>query len=427
MNVTIEKLKNSEVKLTIEVSVEAMKKHEEKALKELSEQVKIEGFRPGKAPAEIVKNRVGEQTLKGQVLENAIDESYAKALQEKDVRPVAYPKINIVSNEPLKYEAIVPVVPEVKWSKDPTKLKIKAEKPSVKKEEVEEVLKNIQNQFTTWKPAERAAQKNDRVELDFTGKDPKTEEVLPGTEAKHQVIRIGENRFIPGFEDELVGLKVNDEKSFEIVFPKGYHSEDFKGRKVRFEVKIHHVEEASTPELNDELAVQVTAGNKKTLKELKEEIETEIQKQKEREEEARQDNEFLKELKACVSADLPEALVDREIHMMMERIEADLKRQGRSMEDYKKELEAAGKDMHKELEPLARDQVLMRLGLEKLQEEHPVSVSADELEKAVEEQVNWYPAHLREVARARLAGDSQEREAIEGRLKLRKHVERVLA
>ncbi len=426
MDVTLEKLKHSEIKLTIRLKAEAMEVLEAKALKSLSEQVKIEGFRPGKAPAELVKRHVGEEAFRGQVIEMAIDDSYAEAIRKEKIRPVAYPRINILKSDPVEYEATVAVVPELKWKKDPAKIKIKIEKPKVKSEEVDQVLENIQNQFTTWKPSEKAAKMKDRLELDFVGKDPKTEEVLPGTDAQNQMVTLGENRFIPGFEEELVSLKAGDKKSFEITFPKDYHSDEFKGRKVRFEIKVHKVEEAIRPELNDELAQQVTAGNKKTLKELKEEIETEIEGQKGREEEARQDNEFLKELRECAEAEIPEALVDREIHIMMERIEADLKRQNKTLEDYEAEMKAAGKDMHKELEPLAKDQVLTRLALETIQEENPVEVSPEELEKAIEEQVGWYPAHIREAARIRLSPGTQERESILGRLKLRKHVERAL-
>lgn len=407
--------------MTIEISEPKMKDYRALAVKELQSQVKIPGFREGSIPMEMLERHMGEQAFLSQVLDIAISESYEEALKKEKVRPVAYPKISVTSQEPLIYEAVIPVVPEVTWKKDVKKLEVKAEKLKVEKTEIDQVLENLVKKSAKWKVVQREAKMKDRVEIDFDGFDMDGV-ALEGTSSKNHPVILGEGSLIPGFEEEVVGMKLGEEKDFNITFPKDYQAEHFKGKKVRFHIKLNQVEEPEEHELNDEFAKEITGGNRQNLKELKEEIEEELLHQKEHQEESRLENLFLKELLNYVKADVPEALHEREIDFMVDRIKQDLEKQGRSLEDYEKELEQDGKKLRDELKKTAMDQVLIRLGLEKLHEEEKTEVSKDEIDLEVQHMLSHYPPHFAPMMAEKYKEGTQEREYVTNQLKLKKLV-----
>ena len=421
MKVTLETLKNSEVKLTVELTAKQMEDYGHRAAEELQNQVKVDGFRPGKVPFELLKQKVGEQAFMSQVLDIAISDTYELAVTQNEVRPVAYPKITVKKHEPLEYEAIVAVLPAVSWSKDIKKLSVSKKTPKVEAKEIEEVLTNLKTRSTKWNDVERKAKKGDRVEVDFDGHDLEGN-ALPGTSSKNHPVVLGEGSLIPGFEDELIGMEKDQEKTFEITFPKDYHSEDFKAKKVKFTVTLRRIEEAEEPKMDDAFAAEITGGNRKTMDELKEEIKEELGKQKEKEEEARLENEFLKELATFVKADLPEVLIEREMELMQNRIKQDLEKRKQNWEDYLAELEKEGKDIKKELHKPATEQLLIRLGLEELYKEQPVDISTEELEAGIRDMIAFYPPHFAPMVEERYKEGSQDREMLKNQLRLRKLV-----
>jgi trigger factor len=334
---------------------------------------------------------------------------------------VAYPKITVKKHEPLEYEAIVAVLPEVTWSKDIKKLSVAKKAAKVEAKEIEEVLSNLKTRSTKWNDVERKAKKGDRTEVDFDGYDLEGN-ALPGTSSKNHPVILGEGSLIPGFEDEVIGMEKDQEKTFEITFPKDYHSDEFKGKKVKFTVTLRRIEEAEEPKMDDAFAAEITGGNRKTMAELKEEIKEELGKQKEKEEEARLENEFLKELATFVKADLPEVLIEREMELMQSRIKQDLEKRKQNWEDYLAELEKEGKDIKKELHKPATEQLLIRLGLEELYKQEPVEISSDELEAGIRDMVAFYPPHFAPMVEERYKEGSQDREMLKNQLRLRKLV-----
>ena len=420
MNISLEDLKKSEMKLTIELSKEEMAEYEKKAAKALQDQVKVPGFRPGHVPLDMLKKHVGEQAFQSQVVDAALQESYFNAIKEKGLQPVDFPKLNIVTHDPLKYEATFPVLPEVTWKKELTSIKLKAEKLEVKKDEIDEVLGNLKTRSTKWEKVDRKSKKGDRVELDFSGFD-KDGKALDGTASQHHPLILGSNSMIPGFEEELEGLKAKDEKSFDITFPKDYHNDDFKNKKVTFKIKVHSVEEPIEPKLDDAFAAEITGGNRKTMKELKDEIKDELMKQKERTELTRQEGEFLEKLGKNVKADIPAALIEREIDMMIERIKQDLKHRKQSFEDYVKEVESKGKKLRDELKETAEKQVITRLALEQYHNEKKTEVSQEEIDQEIKEVLATVPPHFVQMYAQRFQ-DPKERDVLMRQLMLRKVV-----
>ena len=421
MKVQVEKLEKSEIKLTIEVSEEKVKSYREKAVKELQGQVKVPGFREGEIPADVLEKHMGEQAFMGHVLDLAISHTYEEAVKQEKLRPIAYPKIQILEQKPLKYEAIIPTLPEVKWKKDVSKLKVKRQAVKVEESEMEEVLENLKKRSTKWNEVDRAAKKGDRVEVDFDGFDEK-EVPLEGTSSKNHPLVLGEGGMIPGFEDEIEGMKKDEEKEFKITFPKDYHAKHFQGKGVKFKVKLHKIEESEEAKIDDDFVKEITGGNRKNVAELKEEIKEEVGKQKETQETGRLENEFLKSLADYVDIEVPDSLIEREIDLILERMKQDLTQRGVKWEDYEKEMKEQGKEIRKELRKTAEQQVLIRLGLETLYEEEKTEVTDKEIDAEIETMMGHYPPEFKTMMAERYKDGSQEKEQLKNMLMLRKLV-----
>lgn len=421
MDIHVEKLKNSEAKITVSLTAEEMEPYKVQAAKELQSQVKVSGFREGHIPMEVLVKHVGHDAFMGQVLDFAIGDSYEKAIHDNGLQPVDYPKLSVVTHEPLKYEATVALLPEVEWTKDLDKLEVKKKEQKVEDSEVDEVLENLQARSTQWGDVEREAKMGDRVEIDFDGFDDGGAP-LDGTSSKNHPVVLGSNSLIPGFEEEVVGMKKDEEKEFDIVFPKDYHSKKFQSKTVKFKVKLNRVEEPTKPELNDAFASEITGGHRKTLKELKEEIVEELTKQKDRQEELQLETDFLKELPKYAKADISQSLIDRETDFMIERMKEDLTRKGKTWEDYEKEMAESKKDIRKELEPTAKEQTLIRLALEAAYKKQNIVVDHDEVHAEIEEMILKYPPQFAEMARQRYEGHGEECRKVENQLRLRKLV-----
>ena len=421
MNIELQKLAKSEVKLTIELTEADMQKHEHEATEELQHHVTVPGFRKGHVPAEVLKDHVGEQAFLAQVLDSAIGASYEEAVRSKELRPVAYPKIQILSDKPLKYEAIVALRPEVGFKKDPKNLVLKRKEVEVNEKDVKEVIENFLERFKNWKDVTRTAKKGDRVEIDFDGFDEEGV-ALEGTSSKNHPVILGSNSLIPGFEDEVEGMEIGQEKDFWITFPKDYHKDSFQNKKVKFHIKLNRVEESEAREADDSWAQEVSGEPNKTLEEMKKDIHSELLVQKEVQEDSRLENEFLKELAEHVEAEVPDALVEREIDLMVERVKEDVEKRKENWDEYQENLKKEGKDLREELRKTAAEQVLVRLGLEKLFELENPEVSEEEVEAEVEKILGRYPEQFREMLRGRYAPGTEEREYMKQTTRFKKLV-----
>ncbi len=390
MKVTVETLKKSEVKLTVEVSDATLQTYKAAAAKELQNQVKVDGFRQGHIPVDILEKRVGEKAFKAHMMEMALSDTYEKAIAKEGIKPVSYPKISVVSDTPFKFEAIIAVFPEVKVKSGYEKVTHAAKKAEVKDAEMNEVLDNLIKRGRKWHDAEAEVKKGSRVEIDFEGKDVDGVP-LEGTNSKNHPVIIGENYFIPGFEDELTGLKKGEEKDFEITFPKDYHSKNFQNKKVKFHVKVNRVEEAEESQLNDAFAAELTGGKHKTLDELKKEIRGELEHQKEHDAEIQSENDIIEKLAEYFEAEIPDAMIEREIDLLLERMKQDVEKNGLKWDEYQNIKKNEGKDLRVEFRKQAEKQVLIRLGIEKLYELENITVSDADVEDELKHMMQHYP------------------------------------
>jgi len=234
------------VTLTIEVEPSEILKHKKKACEDFSNEIKIDGFRPGHAPMHIVEQYVDKNHILAHTYEIAIQYSYADAVIKEKLQVVSHPKIVMKSDstkdysegdENFKFEAEVAVMPEVAL-KDYKSIKVEKSEPKVEKKEIDETIEEMQKYFTTWADVDREVKKGDRVEIDFEGFDPKEKDekgehkVIPNTASKNHPVIVGEGSLVPGFEDNLIGMKKGETKEFELTFPKDYHNKDFQSKKM---------------------------------------------------------------------------------------------------------------------------------------------------------------------------------------------------
>lgn len=380
MQVTLKSISDTSTKLTIIADAKdlaTMKKH---VVEKLAPRVKIAGFRAGKVPLELVEKQLDPNTLQAELLDEAINHYYGDAVAEKKLRVISQPKVELTKFVPyteLEFTAEVDVIGNINVAdyKSPT-----AKKTIVKvtAADVDEVLSRLQIQAAEYTEVDRAAKNGDRAWIDFDGKDEKGKPVS-GASGKDYPLALGSNTFIPGFEDNIVGLKKGESKEFTIPFPKDYGVKALQGKKVTFAITVNKVEETKLEELNDAFAAKV--GPFKNIDELK----TDIKKQvgAERENQARQDfeNQIIKDLVAKSKVTLPEALLAEQIETVDREFKQNLAYRGETIAEY---LENSGQSeaeyREKELRPAAEERLKAGLILSEIAELESITVSPEELE-----------------------------------------------
>ena len=266
MEVTVESTGTLERRMRVELPIAPIEQQVDTRLKSVGRTAKIKGFRPGKVPAKIVRQRYGKQ-VREEVLGEVLKQSYSQAVTQEKLNPAGGPKIETEDDngKTFAYTATFEVMPEVVL-KDLEKIKIEKPEVSIGDEDVDDMLLNLRKQKATWEAVDRKSADGDRVTIDFVGK-LKGEE-FPGGEGKEYPVVLGAGQMLPDFEKGLVGVKAGDETTFKVKFPKEYHAEDLAGKKADFTVNVHRVEAEVLPELNDEFAesFNVTEGGLEQFK-----------------------------------------------------------------------------------------------------------------------------------------------------------------
>ncbi len=254
MNIKINHLPKSQKELIFEVSPDEMEKYMDKSLAKISKKIKLDGFREGKVPTDMAKKQIGENTMLEEAIHIAIDDLYHKAIVENKLTPLGHPKADITKaaiGNPLEFKIVTSVIPEVEIG-DYKKVSGKIDLKEIKDEVVEAEIKTLQEKRAKYITKDEAAQKGDRVEIDFESRLSGVK--VEGGESKNHPLIIGHGNFVPGFEDNLIGMKKNDMKEFDIVFPKDYHKKELAEKNVKFKVTMKIVQKVELAELNDEFA-----------------------------------------------------------------------------------------------------------------------------------------------------------------------------
>lgn len=423
MNVTVSSLPKSEVKITVELTEEQMHKYLEKAAKQISQMVKIPGFRPGHAPMDVLKKHVREEAFDGHLVDIAVPETYGEAVQKEQVKAISRPKITVLQQSPLKYEAVVAVYPMVTVS-GYEKAKIEKKEAKVEPKEIEDVLAEIQKHRATSKDVERAAQKSDKVEIDFQGFD-EGGAPLENTDSKNHPLVIGEGSLVPGFEDALIGMNKGETKEFTVTFPKDYFHKPFQGKNVKFKATMNRVQEPILPEWTPEFIKQVV-GEDKTLDEVKETIQKNLQEEKNHSETVRRENKFLEQIVESTKVEVPDTLVEEEIDGMIDEFKNELEGKGITMEQFLAQTQKEIKDIREERRKEATKRLTLRFGLQQIFEQDKIEVTPDDIAKEMDHVISLYPANEQAKMRKEYTEGSYLMRRLENKLKMDKLFEKYI-
>lgn len=318
MQVSVETTSGLERRITVGVPAEQVDSEVTKRLRDAAKKVRINGFRAGKVPMKVVKQRFGAG-IRQEVLGEVINRTYFEALQKEEINPAGMPSIDTTRDkegEDLEYVATIEVYPEVDLP-DFSSFSVSQPVASVEDSDVEKMVENLRDQQASWEEADRAAKDGDQVVIDFRG--TKGGEEFQGGSAENQPLVLGSGSMIPGFEEGIVGMKAGDERTLELTFPEDYHSEELKGAAVEFVVNVHKVNEKKLPELDEEFFKKygVEEGG---LEKFKEEVRSNMERELKNAQKTLVKNQALDELYKAKEVDLPKALVANEIDGMRQQM-----------------------------------------------------------------------------------------------------------
>ena len=406
MKTKLKNISDVKVELTISLGTEELKAAEQVALTKLAKEVKIEGFRKGKAPLELVAAQVDQTILGQETLENALSKAVAEAFLKEDIKAIDRPEVDVkkfIPGTELEFTATTEIMPKVELG-DYKNLKVKKDTVEVSKEEVSETIDRILKNFAEKKKVDRESKDGDEVIIDFLGK--KDGVAFDGGKAEKFPLELGSKSFIPGFEEGLIGKKAGDEISLDLEFPKDYHAKDLAGTKVVFEVKIHEVRENALPEINEEFLSKL--GEFKTKEEFEKQIEEDLKTQKQAESDEKFKDKLVKKLAEVSKVPVPEILLEDQKQSIELDMQQNLMYSGLSLEDY---LERMGKTreewLEKDVKEAAEIRVKSGLALAELSKVEKVESSLEELDARIAQLKEQY-GNSKEIAK-QLSSDDVRR------------------
>lgn len=381
MQVTKESLSPTKFKLTIIADRKLLDGVKKNVLTHLGQShVKLQGFRPGKAPLDLVEKSADPNLLQTEFLEHAVNELYSRAVDQEGVRPVAQPQVNITKFVPFATLEITVEVDAVGEVKLPDYTGIKLEHPivNVTAKDVDDVLENLRLRAAGRDEVKRAAKEGDELWIDFTGVDAKTQEPLAGADGKDYPLLLGSNTFIPGFEDNLIGLKAGEKKEFTITFPADYGVKALQSKKVTFTVTANKVQAVTKPKVDDEFAA--TLGPFQTVKELKDDVKRQIEAERHYEVDRQYDNQLLEKIAEKTTVALPDSLIEEEIDRIEEEEKRNVVYRGQTWQEHLDE-EGVTAEQHRERNRAGAElRVKAGLILGEIAKKEGIEVSSAELE-----------------------------------------------
>lgn len=391
----VKKLKGSKVEFKVVVSWDNWKKYLAQAVKEISEEIKIQGFRSGKAPRNLVEQKVGKGMILNSAAEKAVQKSYADFVIAEKLEAIGRPEVSIeeiTEGKDFEYKAIVAVMPEVgikeKYKKEIQKINEAYKSKSVEAgdDEIKLELEKLANSRVKLVTVLREARKNDSVEIDFSVLVDGVP-IEGGTSKNHPMI-IGRGVFIPGFEENLIGMKEKEEKEFELEFPKDYHKKDLAGKKAVFKVKINLVQERQTPEINDDFAKSL--GTFENLDALKKNMKEGMEHENEHKMKEQKRIDIVEKIIEHMEAELPDVLIDRELRQMMLEFEQQLQPGGMSLDDYLLKIKKEKTELENDWKPQAEKRVKSALGLKEIAKLEEISADSKDIEEEMNKTLQYY-------------------------------------
>jgi trigger factor len=390
MSVKWEKLEGNEGVLTVEVDAEKVNEGLDAAFKKVVKNITLPGFRKGKVPRVIFEKRFGVEALYQDALDILLPEAYAKAVEEAGIEPVDIPEIDIEQMEKGKnliFKAKVTVKPEVKLGQYKG-LEVEKMDTTVTDEDVEKELKRLQENYAELVVKEDGKIENgDTAVIDFEGFVDG--EPFEGGKAENYSLEIGSGTFIPGFEDQLIGMQAGEEKEIEVTFPEEYHAKELAGKPATFKVKVHEIKEKRLPALDDEFAKDVD-DEVETLEQLKDKIRTRLEEAKKNEAEAALRDAVVEKAAENAEIDIPEVMVKNETDRMLREFDQRLQMQGLNLDLY---YQFSGQDeaaLREQMKEDAEKRVRVALTLEAIAKAENIEVTEEEVNEELEKMAKVY-------------------------------------
>lgn len=388
MKTTKKNLPKAEVELTVEVQPEELKPYLSQAAIKISQQVNIPGFRKGHIPYDILKKNVGEATIYEEAFYTVVNKTLPEVVEQEKIDFVGQPKVDVekvAPGNPLIYKVILALMPTITLG-NYKELKSKRKKVVVDEEKVKKTFVDLKKMRAQEKLVTRAAKLGDKAEVNFNIKLAGVG--IEGGQAIKYPLVLGEKKFIPGFEEQIIGLKKDDQKKFKMSFPKDYFDKKTAGRECDFEVKVEAVYEVAMPELNDDFA---SSFNFKNWQEMDKQIRDNIKKEIEQKEKERLELSILEEIiEKSNFSEFPELLITSELGKMMEELKHNVEDSGGKIDDYLKHIKKTEEDLKKELQPQALKRIKTALVSREIAKQEKIEVSEQEIKKEIEKYAKAY-------------------------------------
>ena len=400
MDISVKKLPKSRVEMEVSIPWDEWKSEIDHAAEHLAAEIKVEGFRPGKAPRAMLEKRLGKATILIEGAEHAIDHLYPTVLERSEVDAIGKPEIRldeVKDGEPLRFTVMTAVMPEIvlrSWEK---KVKAANEKGRERKievsaEDVERELRNVAESRAKQVAVMREARTGDVVLVDFEV----CRDGVPiegGTSKKHPIV-LGKGAFIPGFEEAILGMKEGEEKTVSLTFPDTYHMETLAGKPADFWVKVLVVQEQQVPEIDDEFVRSL--GRFESVEKFRESVSEGMRMEKENEAKEKRRVAIIEAILEEAEAELPEALVEGELRQMVSEFSGQAAMTGMTLPEYLSRIQKTEEDLVRDWRPQAEKRILSGLALDFLAKERGVDASQEE----VEAEMNKVLAYAKSIRKA---------------------------
>lgn len=407
MSVQVEKQEKNMAKLTIEVSAEKVEEAIQSAYQKERKHINIPGFRKGKAPRQLIEKMYGKEVFYNEALDNLLPTAYAEALEECEEEVVSRPKISIEqmeSGKALIFTASVALKPEAILGEYKG---VQVEKPVIEVLDAEieaEITKEREANARTITVDDRAVMDGDMIILDYAG----SVDGVPfeGGTATNQELTIGSKRFIPGFEEQLIGAAIDEEREIQVTFPEEYHAKDLAGKEAVFKCLIHEIKVKELPEVDDEFAQEVSEFD--TLDAYKEDIKEKLFKDKEAEAKRAKEDAVIQKIIEGASMEIPDAMIDFQTEQMLEEFGQRIQMQGMSIEQYFQITGMTEENYKEQVKPRAKQNIESRLVLEAVAKAENLEATDEDLEAEMVRMADMYKMELDKVKE--MMGDFQKDE-----------------
>ena len=390
MSIKIEKTENNN-ELKLEFTIEAKKFDEgmKKVYAKSAKYFNIPGFRKGKAPINIVEKYYGKEIFYEDTFNEIVPEEYERELKENNIEAVSRPEIEVKQmgkGQDLVFTAVVQTKPEVKLGKYKG-IELKKIEYNVTDEDIEHELGHMADRNSRLVTVEdRPVENGDITVIDFEGFVDGV--AFEGGKAENHELTIGSNTFIPGFEDQIIGMKTGEEKDINVKFPEEYFSEELKGKDATFKVKLHEIKKKELPELNDDFAKDTSEFD--TLEELKKSIKEKLEEENKNKAKYETEDAAIKAVSDATEVEIPSGMIETEIDNMVRDIETRLSYQGMKLDQYLEMMGKSMEDFRKEYEEQAKTSVKTRLTLEAIEKAEKIEPSDEEVDKKLKEMAAMY-------------------------------------